>query len=118
MSALVADRVKETTTTTGTGDVTLAGAVSQFRTFNAAFGTNVWFYYCIQDANGAAYEVGRGYLSGSTTLVRSVIFVSSNSNAVVSLSAGTHTVFCTLAADLFGDVNGKILATSSGLNLT
>lgn len=117
MTALVADRVKETTTTTGTGDLTLAGAVSQFRTFNAAFGTNAWFYYCIQDADGAAYEVGRGYLSGSTTLVRSVVFVSSNSNAAVTLSAGTHTVFCTLAADLFRDLSGKTLSTVSGLNL-
>lgn len=117
MAALVADRVKETTTTTGTGSLTLAGASTGFRSFNSALGTNVWFYYAIEDADGAAWEVGRGYLSGSTTLVRSVIHQSSNSGNAINLSAGTHTVFCTLAGDLFGDINGKILSTASGMNM-
>lgn len=117
MSGLVADRVKETTTTTGTGSLTLAGAVAQFQTFNAAFGTNSFFYYCIVDADGADWEVGRGYLSTSTDLVRSVIQSSSNAGAVVSLSAGTHSVFSTIAADLIEDLNGKILAAQCGMNL-
>lgn len=117
MAGLVADRVKETTNTTGTGSLTLAGAVAQFQTFNAAFGTNVYFYYCIVDADGTDWEVGRGYLSASTTLVRSIVQASSNSNAAISLSSGTHTVFSTIAADMVEDLNGKILATSTGMNM-
>lgn len=117
MTGMVADRVKETSTTTGTGNVTLAGAVTQFQTFNTAFGTNVYFYYCIVDGNGTAWEVGRGYLSASTTLVRSVVLASTNSNAAINLSANTHTVFNTISADLIEDINGKILSTSQGMNL-
>lgn len=117
MTGMVADRVKETTSTTGTGTLTLAGAATGFQTFNAAFGTNVFFYYCIEDGNGTAWEVGRGYLSGSTTLVRAFPLETTNSNNAISLSATTHTVFSTLAADLFQDLNGKILAITSGLNI-
>ena len=83
------DRVKETSTTTGTGDFTLAGAVSQFQSFNSAFGTSVVFYYCIVGQSGTEWEVGEGILSASTTLVRSEVRASSNSNALVSFSAGT-----------------------------
>ena len=117
MAGLVADRVKETTTTTGTGDITLAGAASGFQSFNTAFGTGTFFYYCVLDANGTGWEVGRGYLSGSTTLVRAVPLQTTNSDAAISLSAGTHTVFCTLAGDLFEDLNGKMLTTSLGMNM-
>lgn len=116
-TSIVADRVKETTSTTGTGNVTLAGAATGFQTFNTAFGTNVNFYYCITDANGTGWEVGRGYLSASTTLVRSVVLASTNSNNAISLSAGTHTVFCTIAADLVENLNGKMLAAATGMNL-
>lgn len=97
MSAL-ADRVKETTTTTGTGNLTLAGAVAQFESFNTAFGTAVPFYYVITDANGTDWEVGTGELSNSTTLVRTTVHQSSNADAKVNLSAGTHTVFCSAPA--------------------
>lgn len=117
MPRQVFDRVKETTTTTGTGDVTTAGAATGFQTFNTAFGTGTYFYYCITDANGTAWEVGRGYLSASTTLKRSVILASSNANAAINLSAGTHTVFCTIAADLIENLNGKCVATACGMNL-
>lgn len=95
---LYADRVKETSTSTGTGNFTLAGAVSQFRGFNAVFGTNVRFYYAIVGQTGTEWEVGEGYLSGSTTLVRDDIFSSSNSNAAVNFSSGTKDVFCTIPA--------------------
>jgi len=117
VSGLVADRVKETTSTTGTGNLSLSGAVAQFQTFNSAFGTNVYFYYCITDGNGTSWEVGRGYLSGSTTLVRAYVQVSTNSNSAISLSSNTHTVFSTIAADLIEDLNGKIIAIATGMNL-
>lgn len=93
-----ADRVKETTTTTGTGDITLAGAVTQFVSFNTAFGTNAEFRYAIVGQSGSEWEVGVGYLSGSSTLVRSIVEASSNSNAAVNFSAGTKDVFSTISA--------------------
>lgn len=114
-----ADRVKETSTTTGTGDATLAGAATGYQTFNTAFGngsstTAKRFWYVIE--GGAEWEVGRGYLSGSTTLVREFVSASSNSNALVSFSAGTKNVFQTLPADLAQDVarKGKAMALASG----
>jgi hypothetical protein len=91
------DRVKDTTTTTGTGNITLDGAPpSGYQSFNAAVGTNAWFTYAI--VGGAEWEVGLGYLSASTTLVRSEVYESSNSNAAVNFSAGTKTVILTWAA--------------------
>ena len=97
--AFYADRVKDTTTTTGTGNITLAGSPpTGYQSFNTAFGTSVNFYYCIE--GGAEWEVGQGHLSASTTLVRDIILSSTNSNAAVSFSAGTKNVFCTMPADL------------------
>lgn len=96
---MFADRVKETTTTTGTGSLTLLGAVSQFRTFNTAFGTDAPFYYAIVGQSGTEWEVGIGHLSASTTLVRDRVTASSNSNAAVNLSAGTKDVFCTISGE-------------------
>jgi len=91
-----ADRVLETTTTTGTGNVTLAGASTGFRTINAAIGVGPRLYYTIDTETGAEFEVGVGYLSGSTTLVRESVLSSSNADALVNFSAGTKRVFCTL----------------------
>src|SRR5207253_5550841 len=102
-SMRIADRVKETTTTTGTGNLTLAGSATTFRTFNNAIGTNVLFFYAIAHQSADEWEVGEGYLSGSTTLVRVRVLASSNSGAAVSLSSGTKDVFGTLpAAEIIG----------------
>ena len=60
--SLILPRTRETTTTTGTGDVTLAGAVAQFQTFNSAASTGPRFYYWIVDADGTDWEFGIGYL--------------------------------------------------------
>jgi hypothetical protein len=87
-----ADRVKDTTTTTGTGNVTLSGtAPTGFQTFNAAFGTNKKFEYTIE--LNSEWETGEGYLSASTTLVRATVIASSNAGALVNFSAGTKNVF-------------------------
>lgn len=99
---LARDRVMETSTTTGTGNLTLAGAVTGYRTFTSALPLSRFFDYCIEavDANGVPtgdWEVGEGYLSGTTTLVRGVN-ASSNSNALVNLAAGTKRVFITFSA--------------------
>lgn len=110
-----ADRVKETTTTTGTGAITLAGAASQFQSFNAAFGLNAPFAYAIAGQTGTEWETGRGYLSGSTTLVRDVVTASSNSGAAVNFSAGTKDVWADISADaIISDVGGSVLALSLG----
>jgi len=106
MTAL-ADRVKESTTTTGTGSLTLAGAVAQFESFNTAFGTANPFYYVITDANGTDWEVGTGELSDATTLVRTTVHQSSNGDAKINLSAGTHTVFCSAPAVFLADLASK-----------
>lgn len=95
----VADRIKETTTTTGTGTVSLGGAQAGFRAFSSAFTTGTVVYYCITD--GTNWEVGSGAVTTGTpwTLARTSILASSNANALVSFGAGSKDVFCTLPAD-------------------
>jgi hypothetical protein len=93
MALVLADRVQETTTTTGTGTVTLAGAVSGFQTF-AAVGDGNSTYYTI--AGGAEWEVGIGtYTASGTTLSRTTVISSSNSGSLVTFSAGSKNVFVT-----------------------
>jgi len=104
MAQILYDRIKETSTTAGTGDFTLAGAVSQFRSFSSVFvsgaaGTYDPLYYCIAGQTGTEWEVGKGHLSAATTLVRDTVFSSSNAGALVNFSAGTKDVFNTITAD-------------------
>lgn len=99
MAFVVADRVKETSTTTGTGDFTLGGAEDGFQAFSAAIGTSNSTFYCISLQGGTEYEVGVGTLTGSTTFQRDAVITSSNSNNLVNFSAGTKDVFCTQPAE-------------------
>lgn len=87
-----ANWVHETSTTTGTGNITLAGAATDMRTFTSQFATNARFHYVVD--GGSEKEAGIGYLSDSTTLVRESVISSTNSNALVSFSAGTKEVIC------------------------
>lgn len=93
---LYADRVQETTTTTGTGTVTLAGAVVGFRAFQDALTVGDRVHYAIND--GTDWEVGDGVLATSTTLTREEVFASSNAGALVNFAAGTKTVYIDLPA--------------------
>jgi hypothetical protein len=111
MDAL-ADRAKETTTTTGTGDITTAGAVAQFQTINTAIGQNVYCSYVLVDADGVDWETGTGYLSAATTFKRTFVRTSTNGNAAINLSAGTHTIFIDATASYFLNMTGKMLAMS------
>lgn len=87
MALVLADRVQETTTTTGTGTYTLAGAVTGFQTF-AVVGNSNTTYYCA--TNNSAWEVGIGtYTSSGTTLSRDTILASSNAGNAVDWGAGT-----------------------------
>jgi hypothetical protein len=98
MALVLNDRVKETSTTTGTGDFTLAGAVTDFESFNSGVGTGNTTYYAIVNPGQDEWEVGLGTLSASTTLQRTTIISSSNSDAAVTFTSGTKDVFCTLPA--------------------
>lgn len=104
--ALTADRCKETSTTTGTGTLTLAGAVSQFRAFQDCFSVGDQVYYAIEGQTGTEWEVGIGTLATTTTLSRDTILASSNSGNAVNLSAGTKNVFCTIPSS---HINGSQL---------
>lgn len=115
MALIVNDRVKETTTTTGTGDITFAGATTGFETFAAGIGNSNTTYYCITLPGSAEFEVGLGTLSGdSSTMARTTIISSSNSDSAVNFSAGTKDVFCTLPASkaLIKDANGALASTT------
>lgn len=93
MAHIVADRVKETTTTTGTGALTLAGAASGFRAFSAVCAVNDTVFYAI--AGGSEWEVGLGTYSATNTLTRTTVLASSNAGSAVNLSAGSKDVFLT-----------------------
>ena len=99
MALVIADRVKETTTTTGTSNLELAGAASGFQSFVSGIGTTNTTYYGLIDANGA-WEIGIGTVTDASpdTLSRTTILASST-GAKLSLSSGTHTVFSTYPSD-------------------
>ena len=99
MAFVIKDRVKETTTTTGTGTVTLLGAVSGFEAFSAIGNTNTT-YYAIVHQSADEWEVGIGtYTLSGTTLARTTVLSSTNSDAAVDFAAGTKDVFVTYPAD-------------------
>jgi len=111
MALVINDRVKESTATTGTGTVTLGGAIQGFETFLAGVGNSNTTYYCI--VLNAEFEVGLGTLAGdSSTLARTTVISSSNSDNAVNFSSGTKFVFCCLPAS-----KTTILDASNNLTL-
>lgn len=122
MAFVLADRVRETTTTAGTGTVTLAGAVTGFQTF-AAIGNANTTYYTIAGQGTSEWEVGIGtYTSAGTTLSRDTVLASSNAGALVNFSAGTKDVFCDYPAGraVIGGMgyieNANTISVSSTIN--
>jgi microcystin-dependent protein len=104
MAFVVADRVKETTTTTGTGTITLAGAYTGYQSFLAGVGNGNSTYYCIADQGGSNWEVGIGtYTSSTNTLSRTTVLASSNAGSLVNFGSGTKDVFITLPASKIQD---------------
>ncbi len=116
MPLVVKDRVRETSTTTGTGTITLNGAVSNFQSFTAIGDGNTTFYTITLDSAGE-WEVGIGtYTASGTTLSRDIVLESSNSGSLVPFSAGTKTVFCTYPAEksVYYDASDNVgIGTSS-----
>jgi hypothetical protein len=122
MAHIFADRVKETTATTGTGTLTLAGAVQQFQTF-AAVGDGNTGDYCLLSGNGTDWETGKGtYTAAGTTWSRDTVYASSNAGAKINLT-GTSTIFVDYTAfranrnGLYSQVMSAT-PTSAGTGLT
>ena len=115
MATIVADRIKETSTSTGTGNFTLAGAATGFRAFSAKCAVGDQFYYTIQAVNdiGAPsgdWEVGLGTYSATNTLTRTQVIESTNAGAAVNFAAGSKEVFITLPAKFGASVREKLTA--------
>ena len=127
MALVVADRVKETTTSTGTGAISLAGAEPNFRTFSSVLSDGDTTYYAIIDDTNTAFEVGLGtYASSGNTITRTTVLSSSNSNNAVSFSAGSKDVLLTYPADKSAYLDGSnqlvinstaVTSTAAELNL-
>jgi hypothetical protein len=120
MALVVKDRVQETSTTTGTGTITLAGAVSGFQSFSAIGNANTTYYAIV---GGTQWEVGLGtYTSSGTTLSRDTVLASSTGSKL-DLAAGTKNVFVTYPAaesvyqDASNDAYAPQFAASNGISL-
>ena len=116
MALVLNDRVKETTTSTGTGTINLAGAETGFKTFVAGIGNTNTTYYAIVHQSADEFEVGIGTVTDASpdTLSRTTI-ISSSTGSAVNFSAGTKDVFCTLPASkaVFADASDNV-----GIGLT
>ena len=100
MALLLRDRVKETTTTTGTNPIVLDGAVNGFQSFGSVLSDLDTTYYAISHRNANEWEVGLGtYSSGAGTITRTTILESSNAGSAVSFTSGTKDIFITLPAE-------------------
>lgn len=116
---VVKDRVKETTTVTGTGSATLLGAVSGYQPFSV-IGNGNPTYYAIAHSETGAWEVGTGtYSSSGNTLSRTTVFESSNAGALVDFAAGTKEVFITYPAEraIYEEPSGNTLIDGGPLTV-
>jgi hypothetical protein len=111
-----ADRVQETTTTTGTGSITLSGtAATRCQRFQDAHLIDDWIHYVIEGQSGSEWEVGAGRLTGTTTLSRENVYASSNAGALVNFSAGTKDVYTVVGAENIDDSSlGMRMAMGGG----
>jgi hypothetical protein len=122
MALVINDRVKENSTTTGTGDITLAGVPSGQGnvTFNSGIGVGNTTYYCIFEQGSSNFEIGLGTLSGSTTLERTTVINNSSGNTSKISFSGTLDVFVTMPAakTVYLDASGTpVGAASNGFAL-
>ena len=115
MALKIADRVRETTTTEGTGTISLGGAVGNFETFSVNLSNADTTYYAIVDSTNNTFEVGLGtYASSGNTLARTTVIASSNSNSAVNFGTATKDVFITTPASKMAFLNASGSLISSG----
>lgn len=121
MALVVADRLRETSTTAGTGTYTLAGAVIGHQSFSVVGDGNTTYYTA---TDGTDWEVGTGtYTASGTTLARTTIHASSNSGSAVDWSTGTRNIYGDLPAAVLdsllsgggGDFTGPGSSTDNAL---
>ncbi len=119
MSFIIADRVKETSTTTSTGTLTLAGASTGFRAFSAVCANNDTAAYVISSPGGSEWETGIGTWTTGNNLARTTVLQSSNAGSVVSLSAGTKDVYlAVLSAQIAGTVDDGNSSTADTIDFS
>ena len=108
MALVLKDRVQETSTTTGTGTLTLDGAVTGYQSFSSAIGNGNTTYYGIYLNGGSEWEVGLGTV-GAGTLARTTVLASSNAGSLVNFSAGQKSVWCDYPAAkaVYADADNK-----------
>ncbi len=119
MALVLKDRVKETTTTTGTGAISLGGAVTNFQAFSAVLSNGDTTYYAIVDTTNTAFEVGLGtYASSGNTLTRTTVLESSNSGSAVNFGAGSKNIFIAYPAEkaVYEESDGSVLIENLELN--
>jgi hypothetical protein len=117
MAFVLKDRVKESSTTVGTGAIALAGAATGFQSFSAAIGNANNTYYTIAGQGTSEWEVGIGtYTSSTNSLSRDTVLASSNSGSLVAFSAGSKDVFVTYPAlqAVYEDTGNAIIPGISG----
>lgn len=115
MGLIIADRVRETSTTVGTGAITLAGAVSGFQRFSAVCSVGDEVQYVITE--GASWEVGVGIYSATNTLTRSTVLASSNAGSLVSFTGASKDVVLTFPARAAAGVPNRNLLLNSRMDV-
>jgi hypothetical protein len=119
MAFVIADRVRESSVSAGTGNFTLGGAVTGYQTFASALSNGDTTYYTIADQGGANWEVGIGTFTSPSTLARTTILSSSNGGSVVTFGAGTKDVFISLPASKTNTVEaGNLTFASTAQRIT
>lgn len=121
MALVLKDRVKETTTTTGTGALTLLGASIGYQSFSV-IGNGNTCYYAISSTEGTQWEVGVGtYTASGTTLSRDTILESSSGGGIIDLAAGAKDVYVVYPAEkgVWLDASGNLVQNQfTSMNVT
>ena len=118
MALVINDRVRETSTSQGTGTINLAGAVTGFKTFVAGIGNSNETYYAIFEEGTNLFEIGIGTVTDATpdTLSRDTVLSNSSGNtSKITFSGGTLSVFCTMPASksVYLDASGVPVGAAS-----